>query len=164
MMGLFLINMQFFTSPDVKWWTGAVWITCGLLWCFYQLFGLSFWRHPFTAEDPLLSKRCNVNFSKPVQMNKLIYILDDLRVNTFSANFECCVNYSFMVKYESAELQCGLFSKESYYVIFLIFWFSLKLKRSVKSPDPIMRRTEAWVYKSGVYWDSAGRQKNVGVW
>ncbi len=22
----------------------------GLLWCFYQLFGLSFWRHPFTAE------------------------------------------------------------------------------------------------------------------
>ncbi len=29
---------------------------CGLLWCFYQLFGLSFWRHPFTAEDPLLSK------------------------------------------------------------------------------------------------------------
>ncbi len=33
-----------------------VWITCGLLWCFYQLFGLSFWRHPFTAEDPLVSK------------------------------------------------------------------------------------------------------------
>ncbi len=25
---------------------------------FYQLFGLSFWRHPFTAEDPL-SKPCN---------------------------------------------------------------------------------------------------------
>ncbi len=32
------------------------WITCGLLWCFYQLFGLSFWRHPFTAEDQLVSK------------------------------------------------------------------------------------------------------------
>ncbi len=32
---------------------------CGLLWCFYQLFGLSFWRHPFTAEDPLVNKwRC----------------------------------------------------------------------------------------------------------
>ncbi len=26
---------------------------CGVLWCFYQLFGLSFWRHPFTAEYPL---------------------------------------------------------------------------------------------------------------
>ncbi len=32
---------------------------CGLLWCFYQLFGLLFWRHPFTAEDPLVSKWCH---------------------------------------------------------------------------------------------------------
>ncbi len=55
-MDLFLTNMQLFTSQDVNWWTGVVWITCGLLWCFYQLFGLLFWRHPFTAEDPLLSK------------------------------------------------------------------------------------------------------------
>ncbi len=35
---------------------------CGLLWCFYQLFGLSFWRHPFTAEDSLVSKWCNATF------------------------------------------------------------------------------------------------------
>ncbi len=33
---------------------------CGLLWCFYQLFGLLFWRHPFTAEHPLLT-----HFYKP---------------------------------------------------------------------------------------------------
>ncbi len=33
------------SSQDVNLWTGVVWITCGLLWCFYQLFGLSFWRH-----------------------------------------------------------------------------------------------------------------------
>ncbi len=31
-------------------------ITCGLFWCFYQLIKLSFWWHPFTAEDPLVSK------------------------------------------------------------------------------------------------------------
>ncbi len=31
------------------------WITCGLLW-------LSFWRHPFTAEDPLVNKWCNDTF------------------------------------------------------------------------------------------------------
>ncbi len=55
MMDLFLTNMHLFTSQDVYWWTGVVWITCGLLWCFYQLFALSFWRHPFTAEDPLLT-------------------------------------------------------------------------------------------------------------
>ncbi len=36
------------------------WITCGLLWCFYQLFGLSFWRHPFTAEHPLLSNSSHI--------------------------------------------------------------------------------------------------------
>ncbi len=53
-MDLFLSNTQLFTSQDVNLCTGAVWITCGLLWCFYQLFGISFWRHPFTAEDPLL--------------------------------------------------------------------------------------------------------------
>ncbi len=62
MMDLFLTNMQFSTSHDVNWWTGVVWITCGLLWCFYQLFGLSFWRHPFTAEHPLVSKWCNATF------------------------------------------------------------------------------------------------------
>ncbi len=56
---LFLTNMQPFTSQDINWCTGLVWITCGLLWCFYQLFGCSFWRHPFTAEDSFVSKWCN---------------------------------------------------------------------------------------------------------
>ncbi len=58
MTDLFLTIMQLFTSQDIKCWTG---VTCGLLWCFYQ-FGLSFWRHPFTAEDPLVSKWCNAKF------------------------------------------------------------------------------------------------------
>ncbi len=36
---------------DREW---IVWIACGLLWCFYQLFEVSFWWHPFTTEHPLL--------------------------------------------------------------------------------------------------------------
>ncbi len=35
------------------------WICVEYLWIFvisYQLFGLSFWRHPFAAEEPLVSK------------------------------------------------------------------------------------------------------------
>ncbi len=58
------------------------------MWCFYQLFGLSFWRHPFTAEDPLVSKWCNAN--------KLIYIFDGLRMNTWTIPLKipplCCVS------------------------------------------------------------------------
>ncbi len=53
--------MQLF-SQDVNWCTGDAWITCGLLWCFYQLLGLSFWRHPFIAKDPLVSKWSNAKF------------------------------------------------------------------------------------------------------
>ncbi len=76
-----LLNL-FFASQDVNWGTGVVWITFGLLW---------FWRHPFTAEDPLVM----LNFSKSVLMKKLIYILDGLRVSNFSADFHFWVNYSF---------------------------------------------------------------------
>ncbi len=43
---------------------------CGLLWCFYQLFGLSFWRHPFTAEHPLLRHWCRDTFS----VNSLFWV------------------------------------------------------------------------------------------
>ncbi len=69
MMDMFLTNTQLLASQDINWWTGVEWITCGLLWYFYQLFGLSFWRHPFTAEDPLVSKWCNATFN-----HKYIYI------------------------------------------------------------------------------------------
>ncbi len=54
---LFLTNEQLFTSQDVNWLTWS-----GFLWCFYQLFGLSFWRHPFTAEHPLVSKWWYIKF------------------------------------------------------------------------------------------------------
>ncbi len=60
--------------------------SCGLLWCFCQLFEISFWRHPFTAEDTLMSKWCNVKFLNLLWWrNKLIYILNRLRMTTFSA-------------------------------------------------------------------------------
>ncbi len=68
---------------------------CGLLWCFYQLFGLSFWRHPFTAEHPLVRHWCSATFLQIWWRNKLIYILDGLRVRTFSEAFHFWVNYSF---------------------------------------------------------------------
>ncbi len=89
MMDLF----HLLSSHDVNWWTGVVWITCGLLWCFYQLFGLSFWRHPFTAEHPLLRHWCNATFLQIWWRNKLIYIMDGLRVRTFSAKMPLILLY-----------------------------------------------------------------------
>ncbi len=65
---------------------GLEWITFGLLWCFYQLFGHSFWRHPFTAEHPFLRQWYNATFLQIWWRNKLIYILDGLKGRTFSAN------------------------------------------------------------------------------
>ncbi len=50
--------------------------SCGLLWCFYQLFGLSFWWHPFTAEDPLVSKWCTAKF---------LQICSDEKTNSFTS-------------------------------------------------------------------------------
>ncbi len=32
------------------------------LWVIVMFFGLSFWRHPFTAEDPLVNNWCNAKF------------------------------------------------------------------------------------------------------
>ncbi len=45
--------------------------SCGLLWCFYQLFGLSIWRHPFTAEHP---SELMLNFYKSVLMRKQTHL------------------------------------------------------------------------------------------
>ncbi len=71
-----------------------VWITCGWLWCFYQLFGLSFWRHPFTAEDHCMSKRWNATFLQICSIKKQAY-LHIWSEGDFSANFHFWVNYSF---------------------------------------------------------------------
>ncbi len=65
---------QLYTSQLVNWCTRVVCITCELLWCFNQLFGLSFWRQPFTVEDTLPGKWWNATFLQNWWRNKLIYI------------------------------------------------------------------------------------------
>ncbi len=44
---------------------------------------LSFWRHPFTAEHPLLRHWCRDTFLQTWWRNKLILILNGMRVSTF---------------------------------------------------------------------------------
>ncbi len=69
---------------------------CELLWCFYQLFGLSFWRHPFTAEHPLVSKWYNAKFPKIYSKEKTNSSTSWM--NTFSANYNFGVNCSFNIE------------------------------------------------------------------
>ncbi len=110
-LDLFL-TIMLFTSQDVNWWTGVVWITCGLLWWFYQLFGLSFWRHPFTAEDPLVSKWYNAKFLQIwKKKKKLIYILDVLMVSKYLSHFHFWVNYSFKTRVRGLFLSVVLLTK-----------------------------------------------------
>ncbi len=80
---------------------------CGLLWCFYQQFGLSFWRHPFTAEESLLNKWCYISPNLFRWRNKLIFY--GLRVRKLSVNCHFWVNYSFKelkhFKWQTTKLQ-----------------------------------------------------------
>ncbi len=56
-------------------------------WCFYQLFGLSFWRHPFTAEDPLVSKWCTATFLQ-------ICFDEETNSSTSLKSVKVCLNWS----------------------------------------------------------------------
>ncbi len=57
--------------------------------------GFNGWRHPFTAEHPLVSKWCNATFLQTWWRNKLILISDSLRVSGFSTNINFWVNCCF---------------------------------------------------------------------
>ncbi len=46
-----------YASFDINWWTWVVWVIV----MFYQPLD-SFWRHPFTADDPVVRQWCNATF------------------------------------------------------------------------------------------------------
>ncbi len=107
--------IDLFASQDINWWTGVVWTTCGLLWCFYQLFGLSFWRHPFTAEDPLVSKWCKATFLQICSDEDTN--LDGLRVSTSSVNFHFC--WTIPLTHKFVFYQCHISCNQDYFIEFL---------------------------------------------
>ncbi len=94
-MDLFHKNTVFrITRCQLMDWIIMVWITLWIIVMFSQLFGLSYWRHPFTAKDLFVSKWRNVKFLQICfwLKDKLLSILDGLRVNKLLANFHFWVN------------------------------------------------------------------------
>ncbi len=87
----FITNMQLFTSQDVNWWTGFMWIIVMFLLAVlnhsdgtHSLQRIHWW-----ASDIML------HFYKSVQMKKLIYMLDGLKRSKSSANFHLCMKRCF---------------------------------------------------------------------
>ncbi len=65
MLKLWICFLQTHSFSLHKMLTGGLesyWLLVGYCDVFNQLFGLSFWRHPFTAEDPLVNKWFNAQF------------------------------------------------------------------------------------------------------
>ncbi len=81
---LMLDLSQLLSSPDVNWWTGVVWIIVMFLSDSHSDGTHSLQRH-----------WCSDAFLQTWWRNKLILILDGLRVSTFTAHFHFWVNYSF---------------------------------------------------------------------
>ncbi len=122
---------------------------CGLLWCFYQLFGLSFWRHPFTAEHPLLRHWCRDTFLQIWWRNKLILILVCLWMSTFSAHFQFWVNYSF--NFPQVFTVCWLISLSSDVVFHRMSHGHIRLTASrsvVWSMSRVSHHLQKWGYSS----------------
>ncbi len=107
MMDLYLTNTWLLASQDGNWWTGVVWITYGLLWCFYQL---SFWRHPFTPDDPLVKKWWNATF-----LSK-----SDEEINS-STSWMAWVCEHFSVHFHSD----GTHSLHLSFIVFVAVWYCI---------------------------------------
>ncbi len=88
LMDFFLTTRQLFTSQDINWWTGVVWITCGLLWCFIScLDSHSDGTHSLQRIHWWAVMECYISLNLFPWRNKLIYILDSLRVSSFQQIF-----------------------------------------------------------------------------
>ncbi len=137
---------------------GLAW--CGLLWCFYQLFGLSFWRHPFTAEDPLVCRWCNATFLHICPHVETISSPYGLRVRASSAN----VRFLHHSLIQSYVLNTVISFSRLMSLLFFFFthfrakrfpvFLSFTMKTSENAPLEKVK-TERWgKVKCAITWDS----------
>ncbi len=89
MKKLFVWNMML--TDRLEW--------CGLFWCFYHPFGLSFWRHPFTADDPLMSRWCNAKFLQilRIQGEKICLWVNFQQIFMFAWTILLSIHYPYII-------------------------------------------------------------------
>ncbi len=114
-----------FTSKDINWWTGVVWITCRLLWCFYQLFGLT---APIHCIGSIGEQWYNAKFLYRWK-TKSYYILDARRW----VNFQQVFNFGRTVPWSQS------------------WWFS-NMKDSNWCPVSKLRKVSFYAKISNAWW------------
>ncbi len=108
---------------------------------FYQLFGLSFWWHPFSTVDPLVSKECDAKFLQMCSnevLNSLYTTLQSCPESTTFSSLRCsCWN----------RVRCMCSSSISFLSSLFIFICSLKWARDcrVKGNKPWRSSCTHWV-------------------
>ncbi len=81
---LMLDLFHLLSSQDINWWTGVVWINCGLLWCFYQTLILTAPIHcRASIAETLMQWHISTNLMKKQTHPNLI---DGLRMRTSSSD------------------------------------------------------------------------------
>ncbi len=109
------LETQLFPSQDVNWWTGVVWVTCGLFHWFYQSFGLD-----SDGTHSLQRIHCDgmLHFYKSVKMKKQTH-----KTNTFWANVHFWVKYSFKIMFTILipATQCMTTDKELWNIKITVF-------------------------------------------
>ncbi len=109
-------------------------------------FGLSFWRHPLTAEDLLVSKLCNLFRWR----NKLISILDGLRRSIFLSKFSffwdnCSFKHAFII----CSVSYLTYKSFKWVTIAMLTWsnnlfsFSLSCSKNLSRPWALKIRSDS---------------------
>ncbi len=142
MMDLFITNKQLFISQDINWWNGVVWIACGLfLFFFSQLFGHSIWRHPFTADDPLMSN--DVKLKGWVHFQQIFMFV-------WSTVFLNCKLVSWIIQ------MCHMWCSCSYYFLRVCLHLHLHL---VIWQTLLSKATYNWGVHKAIHLEEAIRQR-----
>ncbi len=125
MVDLFLINTQIFVSKTLI----DELESCGLLWCFYQLFELSIWWHPFSEVSKFVTMKKETRLHP--EWPKIIYLIsqDHALITSILIVFSWIIVVEFhiilmnIIRSHYRQLFCGV----AFFCTFLFYYYNHKL-------------------------------------